>query len=226
MISGSLINFQKRIKKCLNDFDPFGTKYLAKLLSDAKEANEKFKLEMFKYEFLDLHTSKVFIDYIEKKARELADKENIKIFFVPFDEMNKDETDESNKAVGLFRYINKNNVEYIAKCSDVIKYHQKIYGDIAHKFLFPRIEISEKADVFVILHELGHYFLYKRDITQSELAADQFVEEFFDNYLPPFLKWIYQMEISIRSKKDIKYTGEESKQHYENYLKFKEEYGE
>lgn len=212
------MNIIKRVKKWLNDFDPFSTKYFAKLIAD----NE---LQMFKYKFLDLNTSKVFIDYIEEKARKLAEEENIKIFFVPFDEMNKDETDESKKAVGLFRYINKNEVENIAKYKDVVRYHQKIYGDITQKFLFPRIEICEKADVFVILHELGHYFIYKKDLQQSEPDADQFIEEFFDNYLPPFLKWIYQFEISVRSTRKLEYTAEESKLHYENYLKFKEENG-
>jgi len=213
----------KRVCRWFDDLDLGGYKHLKKLIVEAKESNKKFELSMFKYKFLEIYKTGIFLDYVEKKARELAEEENIKIFYVPYDEMNKD-FEESEKAVGLFRYLDKNDVETTSKYSYLFECIKKRNAEVLQKYIYPRIEICEKSDVFVILHELGHYFLYKKEIEQSELGANQFVEEFFDNYLPPFMKWIYQFEIEIRTKKDLEYTAEESKLHYENYLKFKEEY--
>lgn len=140
--------------------------------------------------FYQLYKENVFIDYIEEKARELANNENVGIFSVFFDELNKDEKIESDKAVGIFRYPN-------------------------------RIEISEYGDVFTILHELGHYFLYKRGLPQSEAGANLFIEEFFDNYLPPFFKWIYQIEIKIRGNMNLNFTTYEIETHIKEYNNFK-----
>jgi len=216
----------KRVCRWFDDLDLGGYKHLKKLIVEAKESNKKFELSMFKYKFLEIYKTGIFLDYVEKKARKLAEEENIKIFYVPYDEMNKD-FEESEQSVGLFRYIDKNKfigTEYTEFCNLVESFKKVCNNNLIQKHIYPRIEICEKSDVFVILHELGHYFLYKKEIEQSELGANQFVEEFFDNYLPPFMKWIYQFEIEIRTKKDLEYTAEESKLHYENYLKFKEEY--
>jgi hypothetical protein len=112
--------------------------------------------------------------------------------------MNKDEKDENKKAVGTFRYIPKESLIV----NNIIGYR-------------PKILLSEKADIFTLLHELGHYFLYKRDEPQSEYAADLFIEEFICEYLPPFFKWIYQIDIKIRSKKELNFSCVE----YYTYLK-------
>ena len=145
--------------------------------------------------FYQLYKEKVFIDYIEEKARELANKENISLFSVSFSELNKDEILENDKAVGIFKYPN-------------------------------RIEITEYGDVFTILHELGHYFLYKRNMTQSEAGANLFIEEFFNTYLPPFFKWIYQIEIKIRGNMDLNFSTLEIEKYIREYKTFKyEKYG-
>jgi len=172
------------------------------------------------YKYLEPYGKSVLIDYIEEKARELADKEDIKIISVLFADINKDEPIEGNKAVGLFRYLKEESlVEYQRIIKDFKNSNPTT--TILDTNIYPRIEISELGNVFVILHELGHYFLYKRNIKQSEAGADLYIEEFFDNYLPPFLKWIYQIDINVRCDKKLKYTPLESYTHWKEYCKWK-----
>lgn len=171
-----------------------------------------------KYSFWKLNDP-LLLDFIERKAMELAKNENIPIFFSSFEEMNKHETIEEEKAVGIFKYIG-NEERRIQYEKNVAKFKQINYT-IPKTDVYPRIEISEKGDVFTILHELGHYFIYKRGQEQSELGANQFIEEFFDNYLPPFFKWIYQNEIKNRCNMDLNFTVDECKEHWKQYCEFR-----
>jgi len=173
---------------------------------------------MSKYSFLMLYKNLVLIDYINKKTREVLNKENIKIINVPFDEMNINEKIETNKSVGVFRYLKD---ESLIEYENMINEYKKLNINISDSETYPRIEISEKGNIFDILHELGHYFIYKRKGVQSEANANLFIEEFFDNYLPPFLKWIYQIEINVRSNKILKYTSLDNYNNYHKYIKNK-----
>ena len=192
-----------------------------------KFLNTKFnKIDYSKYTFKWFFEQKkgVFLDFIEKKALEVAESEGIKIYFVSYSDMNKEKLKEENKAVGRFIYYNK---EYREEYN---KYIRKRFGDIKpinipREDALPRIEISELCDVFTIIHELGHYFLEKRNQEQSEDAANMYVEEFFDKYLPPFFKWIYQIDIKIRTKKEYNFTPEECYNYWEEYNKFTNNYG-
>jgi hypothetical protein len=74
---------------------------------------------------------------------------------------------------------------------------------------------------------MGHYFLYKRNLPQTEEDADMFIEEFFKNYLPPFFSWIYQIELRIRDKNNKErmndgenYSSYRCYKFYKDYLKF------
>lgn len=179
----------------------------------------KFGIDSFdiKYLYLNKYKDHILLDYIEKKARELANNEDIKIFSVLYDELNKDETDENLKAIGLFSYYKSKKV---CKYETLESEYKKLNKNVPLEEVYPRIEITEKGDVFTILHELGHYFLYKRDQVQSEAAANLFVEEFFDNYLPPFFKWIYQIEIKIRGNMGLTFSSLECYNHWEEYCKW------
>jgi len=174
------------------------------------------------YEFIKLSSDRFLLEYIEKKALELADKENLKIFNVPFDVINENETVEKEKAVGRFVYLKDG-----FNCVDYKKMYKKLYSDIPEdelnrKTTLPRIEISEKGDVFVLLHELGHYFLYKRNQPQSEEGANSYCSEFFNNYLPPFFKRVFQIDISIRTNTSkVKFTDMENYYYLEDYKEFK-----
>lgn len=186
-----------------------------------KSRKENLKInkdyDRYKHLFWELGSHKL-LDFIEKEALKLAKEEGIDIFFSSYDEMNKDETIEEEKAVGKFLYIgnNERRVRYEKSVAQL----KKINYNLPKQDVYPRIEISEKGDVFTILHELGHYFIYKRNQEQTELGANQFVEEFFNNYLPPFFMWIYQIEVKIRSKTDFKISYDDGKERYKEYLEW------
>lgn len=184
----------------------------------------------YKYLYIEDEDKKVLNQFIDKIARELAEKENVKIFFVPFDEMNKDEKDVNKKAVGRFIFFEK-SYNYGLK---LFQYKTSLMrsnysqDEINRLTTYPRIELSEKSDEMVIIHELGHYFLYKREQAQSEKAADSYIKEFFETYLPPFFKWVYQTDIQIRygtkenDYKDGKYkfTNLECYNYYSDFKNF------
>lgn len=186
-----------------------------------KSRKENLKInkdyDRYKHLFWELGSHKL-LDFIEKEALKLAKEEGIDVFFSSYDEMNKYETIEEEKAVGKFLYIgnNERRVRYEKSVAQL----KKINYNLPKQDVYPRIEISEKGDVFTILHELGHYFIYKRNQEQSELGANQFVEEFFNNYLPPFFMWIYQIEVKIRSKTDFKISYDDGKERYKEYLEW------
>jgi hypothetical protein len=180
---------------------------------------------MVKYSYLEPYKKKSFIEYVKNVAIEIANNEGIKIFFLPFDEINKNETVEKEKAIGAFRYlrdVDDNNYIY----EKLIDTYKKLNKDVPIKDIYPRIEISEKGDVFTILHELGHYFIYKADKIQSEEGANLFIGEFFDKHLPPFFKWIYQIEIECRTGKKVKYTTLECYNYLKQYNNFCKKYND
>ncbi len=51
------------------------------------------------HKWFNEYKNNVFIDYIEKKVDELAETENIKMFSVSFDELNKDVEDDEKKSI-------------------------------------------------------------------------------------------------------------------------------
>ncbi len=179
---------------------------------------------LIQYSFLKIYNenkneNSILNKYIEKIAKEIAEIEGINIYNTPFDELNKDETNEDNKAVGVFKYIkNEDLLEY----KEIVNSYMKQHGnwDFGKKYNYPRIEITEKGDVYTILHELGHYFLYKRNIEQSEQGANDYIEEFFNNHLPSFFKWIFQINIKIRIKKEIEFSNIECYNYLKDYKIF------
>lgn len=177
------------------------------------------ELGSIQYKYLDIYKNTKLLKYIEKKALELCKSENLNVYNVLFDDLNNDLkiTDEKSKAVGCFRYIQKDKIK--ASYYNLKNLIEKNNIDLNlfenREYAIPRIELTDKSDVFVLLHEIGHYFIYKRDQEQSEDAADAYCEEFFDNYLPGFFRWIFQIEIYVRTNKKVRYTSLESY----NYLK-------
>jgi hypothetical protein len=181
-----------------------------------------FKRSLYSHKWFDLYLEKVFLDYIDKKARELAETELVPIYSVLYDDVNKDEPVEDDKAIGLFIYHkDKSTYTEYYRLRDIV---QKLGVDITvypeYKPV-PRIEITERAEnAFTLIHELGHYFLYKRDQPQTELDANLYVEEFFDTYLPPFFKWIYQIEINVRIKRKLIFTDIENYTLWNDYNEY------
>lgn len=204
-----------------------------------KQIKEKIKLYYInkdislsgKYLFIEDEDKNILNQFIDKTAREIAGQEDLKIFFVPFDEMNKDEKDINKKAVGRFIFFEKSynyGLKIFQYKTSLIKSNKYSNDEINRLTTYPRIELSEKSDELVIIHELGHYFLYKRGMVQSEKAADAYIKEFFETYLPPFFKWLYQIDIQIRygtKEKDYqdgkyKFTNLECYNYYNDFKNF------
>lgn len=176
--------------------------------------------DKYKIKFLYKYDNPILIAHIQKIAKKLAEDEGVKVYFVSFDELNVNETEEEKNAVGKFIYLTDNNVETVHKLMLVQNFYKnRDNGNIPQKFIYPRIELTTN-DIFVFIHELGHYFLYKRGMIQSEAGANFYCEEFFDNYLPPFFKWIYQIDINIRTNKKLKYSPLEAYTYWNEYQKF------
>ena len=182
-----------------------------------------------KYLYISKEHQKELMSYINKKARELAQKEQIEVFDVSFDELNKNETDKKHLAAGIFYYYRKSELrkegEYLSrKYVDVAR----MYGYPVDKDrVLPRIELAkdnndyiEGYEAITLLHELGHYLIYKVDGEQSEKEADAYVEKFFDQYLPPFFKWVFQIIIHSRGNKELEFTDLESFQYFQDYKNF------
>lgn len=175
---------------------------------------------LIKYEYLNKSENPILLDYIKEKALELANSEGIPIYFISYDELNQNETNEDEKAVGRFLYFKnktaKAQYEYILNTLNSYKTPPKI----DRKRDYPRIEISDRASIFTILHELGHYFMYKNEVKQTEEGANAYIEEFFDKYLLPFFKWIYQVELEVKCKKERNFSLIDCYNHNEAYKKF------
>jgi len=114
--------------------------------------------------------------------------------------------------------------KYVDKKKDIQKRIEKLQIPV------PRIELTKENDnisevdiILTLIHELGHYFIYKNGGEQSEEKADLYIEEFFDNYLPPFFKWVFQIIIGIRTQKELKFLNEESFQYWKDYTFFNSE---
>lgn len=170
---------------------------------------------LYQYKYLDLESSKL-LTYIEKIAMQVAENEDLFVRFVKFDDLNKYELDEKQKAVGVFKYLKKDNQVLILEYSSILEELKSKKLDIPDDYKYPRIELTEKYDVFVIIHELGHYFLYKNDQIQSEDSANAYIEDFFKSYLPEFFSWVFQINIRVRTKNEFKFSA------YQSYLYYKE----
>ena len=160
------------------------------------------------------------------------------MFILPQDIVNKQEVDRKKWACGKFKWLNLKDMsvqerESYLKKVDLVKKlispTDPYYTNERMEFTYPRIELisEEEQDsrVMTFLHEMGHYFIYKKDEEQSETKADLYIPEFFETYLPPFFQWVFQCWITVYGRKDpnfkeIKYTSEESFQYWNDYQNF------
>ena len=172
------------------------------------------------YIFLSLEFNDKLKKHMSKIAHQLAESENIQIFYISSKEMNKEINKEVN---GLFIYQNSENSQIYEKLKMNLYLNDKELEKIfkQREYVYPRIEISsDDGDIWTLIHELGHYFIYKRNEEQSEEKADLYSIEFFDNHLPPFFKWVFQIMYGIRIKQEITFTKKESYLYYQDYKKW------
>lgn len=187
-------------------------KFINKIIDyfrNLKKDSLKKDLWKYKYAYWKLNENEFLINFINKTAYDLAKSENLNIYVLPSDEM--------DGCTGCFRYFKDKDYtlyEKYRKCLNDLNINYETYKP------YPRIELSENADMFTLLHELGHYFIYKNNGVQSEEAADKYIYEFINEHLPPFFKWVFQIEIKCYAGVDINFTDDESFEHYNECMNF------
>lgn len=150
------------------------------------------------FTYLEFCNNPLLRQYVELKALELCDTEGIPVFFTDLESINSCSNlkEVQNPACGKFIY-------HPAK---------KTNKSLERTECYPRIEVDKSAPtkVFILLHEMGHYFLYKNGIDQSEEKADFYIYTFVKNHLPPFFKWVLQIEMEVYSDIVRDFTFEEN----------------
>jgi len=195
---------------------------------------EYLKLASWEWEFkyLEIDKNQKLMDYIESKIYELSKSEGVEVFILPQEIVNEKEVNRENWACGKFKYLNlKDDVEkeeYQRKLNlalNLINPTDPYFAVEKRKITYPRIELISEAEqdsrIMTFLHEMGHYFIYKKNEEQSEIKADLYIPEFFDTHLPPFFKWVFQCWLTVYGRnEEIKYTSEESFQYWNDYQNF------
>jgi len=192
----------------------------------------------WEYKFLEIDKNQKLLDYIENKIYELAKSEGVEVFILPEAIINEKEVNKEKWASGKFKWLDLKDMsvqerESYQKKVDMVKKlinpTDPYYSIERRKLTYPRIELISESQqdsrIMTFLHEMGHYFIYKKDEEQSETKADLYIPEFFDTHLPPFFKWVFQCWLSVYGRKDpnfkeIKYKKEESFQYWNDYQNF------
>ena len=175
-----------------------------RLLSYLRKAYQSFWGTIYQYRFLPLSEDDTWLySHIWDKAYALAEQEKVKVYQVPYDVLNASRS-PSKEATAIFVYSEE--------------------GQFSSQNM-PRIVLSERASVWTLIHELGHYFIYKKGEKQSEKEAHVFISEFFQVF-PPFFRRIYQIQIKVYAKVDRpSFSSQEAYQHWKAYKKFCRENG-
>lgn len=156
--------------------------------------------------------------FIEKAAKELAEKENLPVLYVDYEELNKNMEKET---LGLFISIRKDqSTKYKELMEKLIKESLKNNVEVPKTYIYPRIELSEKSDIFTFLHELGHYYIYKHNKIQSEESANAYIAQFFEEHLPDFFSWVFNIELEVYANKKVEYSNYQSYIYYNKYIKW------
>lgn len=166
----------------------------------------------------------------------IAKKEGIGVFDLSYDELNKDEKNESEKACGA--YINiKRDDEYVEKVkktyNDILEmekkfgmpYHimyekefNKPSNFKTHDFCFPRIVIAKDQNTNrwtelyyfkIFAHELGHHFAIKNKNDSSEERANEIGAKLIYNHTPTYFRLLYMglFDVVFDDKKNKKRFG-------------------
>jgi len=164
------------------------------------------------------------INAIEKYVNDFIKKNNIETINVSFDEINKNILIEGEKVVGRFIYTEKLknyiankliNNEPVTPFPIILTYD---YGSNFNKNV-PRIELTEKANIFTTIHELGHYDIFIKGNEQSEKLADYYLYPFLKENLPECFLWVLQISIKVKCDVELTFTKKEVYNYYKELNK-------
>jgi len=167
----------------------------------------------------------MLIMMVEDVLERLSKEENVPVFYKTYEELNKNETNEKEKAVGM--YVHTKNAEHQKKCDDFVnqvkdleKEWKRPFNDICKivgvdktmeidEFVLPKIllcrEVAMKYGGLLSLyathfHEFGHHFAIKTNDDRSEEAADIQGYKLIEENLPYFFKLFPYINYTHRLK--------------------------
>lgn len=167
----------------------------------------------------------MLIMMVEDVLERLGKEENVPVFYKTYEELNKNETNEKEKAVGM--YVHSASAEHQKKCDDALQEIRQMERDwrkpyneicrlvgvesrlIEDDFVLPKIllcrEMTMKYGGLLSLyathfHEFGHHFAIKQCGDRSEEAADKYGYKLIEENLPYFFKLFPYINYTHRLK--------------------------
>ena len=143
------------------------------------------------FSLLNFEKNPMIMKIIDNILTQICIEENVPVFYKTMDELNSDDEDKKNEAVGKYYYFTSDKTELAEQCKSTIlqmieleKKYGESYAEICIKygykpyekdiFTYPRIEIAKdylcsessglsghKSFYSTWLHELGHHFAVK-----------------------------------------------------------------
>jgi len=171
-----------------------------------------FKFQLY-FLNLKLQDHPLLIEKINKVLNDICTAENLKVFHVSYEELNKDEINPKSNAIG--RYVYSSNLEMALKTIDEVKEsmrrtelkYGKPYNELCieaglepideERLHIPRIMMCGDMKHFFGLesyygtyfHELGHHFVVKTigaEINHTEEDADMWAAKLIKEHLPSY----------------------------------------
>jgi len=194
-----------------------------------------FIIELY-FLYFKLNKHPLLIKKIDNVLNKLCEEENIKVFHVSYEELNKDRKEKKDKIIG--KYVYSKDEEHIIKIHNLIKEIEEIENKIKEtesnytsnidlKYIYmPRIMLcnidhySSMCSYYsVFFHELGHHFSIKNDDDGSEEAADRWASLLIKKYLPSYFLLFFDFIYSYE-KYEAKLNFKEKIKAYYEFIKY------
>jgi len=189
----------------------------------------------------DFKKHPVLINYVEHVLQIISNNENINIFNVDYDEMNANETNPNEFAVGLYVHMPTENQKRIDELLVEIENFEKRYGMPIDKiclmvgtkpinkkrYQYPHILLAKEqlmkyglANYYSThFHELGHHFAIKLNNDRSEKTANEMARNIILKHLPFYFQLFYNFRFEFQL--DLpKMSAKEKFLAYYGYLKY------
>lgn len=171
-----------------------------------KGIKEELNALFLSSKLLKLEKNKILDEWLFQKLLNICEKDfNLPVFIRSLEEINYEEKDENCWACGKYYYLKgKTVIEQKKLSNELISLKKELnYKYDLAEYVFPRIEVSEEKNPWVLAHELGHHLLSLNNIEQSEIGADNQIYEIFRNLInEEFLFYYFQISIKVHSKNE------------------------
>jgi len=201
------------------------------------------KIEMHFLKF-KLENHPLLIQKIEDVLAMICEKENLKVFYKTYDELNVNQPDENKRAYGKYIYtLDKEHEKEITRLRLEVESIEAKYGKpydelcreaglnviTKERFYLPRIVLcNDEAQRLGIcsyygtyFHELGHHFVHKElgEEHNTEENADKYAAKLVKEYLPHYFLLFFRFGFWYREN-GAKLSQREKIRAFINYLRY------